>query len=326
MPTRTLTLGIVALWLAALGWTAYRQWGREPEPPPLLDRTDEVGKQTARWDVRIKGDVIGHAQTALGRPQRDRLFALRAEFSFIPKFRFLGETITKLKSTYRATPRGQLRKLECEAAVGEHTATAQGEREDAGFRVAVTRTFPKGSYSEPGRTNLIAQVFAAQGLVSPGTASPVVPQTAVALGVAPFTTFAQESKQVRANGQPGGFNLLHPLHRLPGLYEGRQWEVMAIDPLTLARRRLDDPDSGVFALRATVATKEPWGKQKAPCWRVDFRKGGEIYAQVWVRLDDGLVVQQQVNCGGVNFDLIRESEDHAPAGKLPGLPLRNLVP
>ena len=82
MPPRTLTLGIVALWLAALGWTAYRQWGRAPEPPPLLDRTDEVGKQTARWLMRVNGKDGGHAQTALGRSRRGRLFALRADLTF----------------------------------------------------------------------------------------------------------------------------------------------------------------------------------------------------------------------------------------------------
>src|SRR5262249_29176601 len=144
-----------------------------------------------------------------------------------------GETITKLKSIYHATPRGQLRKLECEVAIGEHKATAKGELDDAGLRITVNRTFPGGSGSE----------------------------------------------HVRAGGQVGGFNLLHPLHRLPGLYEGRQWEVMAFDPLTLVRQRgLGDPDSGIFAMRATtVPASVLWprkGGQQVPCWRVDFRKGG----------------------------------------------------
>jgi hypothetical protein len=270
MPPRTITLGIVALWLAALGWTAYRQWWREPEPPPLLDRTDEVGKQTARWKVLVKGEVVGHAQTALGRPRRDRLFALRAELSF-RDFLFRGETIAELKSTYRATPRGQLRKLECEVKIGNHTAEARGDLDDAGFRATVNRNFPGGS----------------------------------------------DSEQVSADGHLGGFNLLHPFHRLPGLYEGRQWEVMAIDPLTLARqRRLDDPDSGIFAMRATtVPAKVSWDEQTVPCWRVDFRKGDGLYAQVWARLDDGLVLRQQIHCGGVTFDLEREP-DHAPQGRL----------
>src|SRR5262245_37091602 len=140
MPPRTITLGIVALWLAAMGWTAYRQWWREPEPPPLLDRTDEVGKQTAQWDVHVKGERIGTAQTTLARSRRERLFALRAGLSFKEESQPLrGESITMLKSTYHATPRGQLRKLECEAAIGKHVATAQGELDNAGFRATVSR-------------------------------------------------------------------------------------------------------------------------------------------------------------------------------------------
>jgi hypothetical protein len=278
MPPRTITLGIVALWLAALGWMAYREWWREPEPPPLLDRTDEVGKQTARWKVRVKGDVIGHAQTALSRPRRDRLFALSAGLTFDKDFRFRGKTITKLKSIYRATARGQLRKLECEVDIGEHEARAWGEFDDTGFRITVNRKSSRGS----------------------------------------------DSEQARADGQFGGLNLLHPFHRLAGLYEGRRWEVRAIDPLTMARqRRLDDPDPGIFALRAeTVPAEVFWDEQTVPCWRVDFRKGGSVAAQVWARPDDGLVLRQQVWCGGMSFDLEREAEH--TAGKLPGLRLPGL--
>src|SRR5262249_1938029 len=148
-----------------------------------------------------------------------------------------GETITKLKSIYRATPRGQLRKLECEVTIGKHKAEAWGELDDPGFRATVNRTFS-------GRS---------------------------------------DSEQVSADGQLGGFNLLHPFHRLPRLYEGRQWEVMAIDPLTLALKKpMDDPDCGIFALTATtVPAKVSWDEQTVSCWRVDFRKEGGVYAQVW---------------------------------------------
>jgi hypothetical protein len=278
MPPRTITLGIVALWLAALGWMAYREWWREPELPPLLDRTDEVGKQSARWRIWVNREVVGHVQTDIGRPRKEPLFALRADCTFVPGFTFRGETITKLKSTYRATPRGQLRKLECEVKIGEHEAKAWGEIGDEGFWATVSRDIPMAC------------------------------------------------EQVRYYGQVGGFNLLQPLHRLPGLYEGRRWEVMAIDPLTLAlQRRIDAPNSGFFAMRATtVPAKVSWDEQLVPCWRVDFSKGGGVYAHVWARVDDGLVLWQQANCGGVSFDLEREP-DHAPRGGLPRLQLPGLA-
>src|SRR5262249_53515842 len=135
-----------------------------------------------------------------------------------------------------------------------------------------------------------------------------------------------DSVQVSADGQLGGFNLLHPFHRLPRLYEGRQWMVMAIDPLTLALQKpMDDPDCGIFALTATtVPATRSWDEQTVSCWRVDFRKEGGVYAQVWARLDDGLALRQQVKCGGVSFDLEREPEH--TAGKLPGLRLPGLGP
>jgi hypothetical protein len=273
MPPRTITLGIVALWLAALGWMAYREWWREPEPPPLLDRTDEVGKQSARWRIWVNREKVGHVVTPIGRPKDAPLFALRADLTFVPEFTFRGDTIKVLKSAYRVTPRGQLRKLTCKVALGENEAEVRGEIDDAGFRATADRKLPNGPASE----------------------------------------------QVRAEGRLGAFNLLHPLHRLAGLYEGRQWDVMAIDPLTLAlQKRTGEPDSGFFAMTATtVSAKVSWDEQLVPCWRVDFRKGGGVYAQVWARLDDGLVLRQQVNCGGGGFDLEREP-DHAPKGRLPG--------
>src|SRR5262249_3816304 len=51
---------------------------------------------------------------------------------------------------------------------------------------------------EPGavRTFLIVQVIAAQGLVSPGAGSPVVPQGAVALGVVQCDAFVLDSEEV----------------------------------------------------------------------------------------------------------------------------------
>jgi WD40 repeat protein len=62
----------------------------------------------------------------------------------------------------------------------------------------------------PGRTHLIAQVFAAQGLVSPGVASPIVPQAAVPLGVAPYDALALVSRGavLQAAFGPGNTSVL----------------------------------------------------------------------------------------------------------------------
>src|SRR5262249_54949741 len=136
---------------AALGWMAYRAWWREPEPPPLLDRTDEVGRQTARWRILVNRERVGHVQTAIGRERGDRLFALRADLTFVEEFTFRGDTIKVLKSTCRVTPRGEFRKLRCEVGLGEHKAEVRGAIDDAGLRATVERKPPNGSASEPVR-------------------------------------------------------------------------------------------------------------------------------------------------------------------------------
>jgi hypothetical protein len=55
-------------------------------------------------------------------------------------------------------------------------------------------TYPPAPEKGPGRTHLIAQAIAAQGHVSPGTVSPVVPQAAVAPGVARLGAIALEKR------------------------------------------------------------------------------------------------------------------------------------
>ena len=127
-------------------------------------------------------------------------------------------------------------------------------------------------------------------------------------------------EQFESSGPVGVLDVLHPLHRMPGLYEGRQWSVLAIDPLEMA---LDiDGRGGWFStMEATTrADHLLWADKSVPCWRVDFRGGDQVRARVWARRDDGLVLRQEAACGGGWFDVQREA-DHAPGGRAPGLKL-----
>ena len=276
MPSRAITLGIIALWLGAIGWASYRAWGGGFEPPPLLDRTDEVGLQSYRWSVLVEGKVIGHVQASIGRPRTDPRFALHASFTFIDGFRFRRLEIKTLKSTYHATPRGQLRELHGEVALGEHTAQVWCKLDDGHFWATISRDVPMAC------------------------------------------------AQVTAEGIAGALNLLHPLHRLPGLRAGRVWSVTAFDPLDLIHA--EQVGGGFYTLDATTAADSlTWDNKEVPCWRVDFRDGDKVRARVWARRENGLVLQQEAYSGDMRIIMERDP-DHGPGRQVPGLKLPGLSP
>src|SRR4051794_21616977 len=98
MPPRAVTLGFVAVWLAAVGWAPSRRWGAEPAPPPLLDRTDEVGKQGSPWRVYRDGNVdAGPVTLDVWRQRGSHLFTLRGDFTPQETFTYKGLTVMALK-------------------------------------------------------------------------------------------------------------------------------------------------------------------------------------------------------------------------------------
>jgi hypothetical protein len=284
MPPRTVTLGIIAVWLAAVGWMAYREWWREPEPPPLLDRTDEVGRQTARWSLRLDGEKVGTFHTTLARSRGDSLFWLRGELT--GEFRYCGFAVRALKSSYRVTARGKFRGLECEVALG---ALAQARD----LRLTV---------------QLDGSRFTAR-VSRPGAAGPTA---------------------IPSEGPGGVLSLLHPLHRMPGLYEGRQWHVVAFDPLELALDARPGGQEGEFRLLDATTTLDSlsFGDRPVPCWRVDLRERDKLRARVWARAEDGLVVRQEVHSRGGRMEMERQTEQTPsvqPPRGMPRLPRRVLT-
>jgi hypothetical protein len=278
MPPRIITLGIVALWLVAVGWGAYRVWGREPGPPPLLDRTDEVGKQTARWVVYLKGNAVGHVQTRVGHMSRGPLFTLHANVTFGEVFRHRGLPLMELKSTYRVTPRGQLRQLNCSIKLGHHETVLEGRCEDEGFWATVRRDHAVAC--EQVRTN---QPVGVLDLLHP----------------------------------PHRLTGLHEGRQWPALAID-PLEMALDRPVEKAREEnAEGPKEWCFSLTATAAADRlTWGGRELPCWRVDFREGDGLRARVWARRGDGLVLRHEAAAGGEWFDVRREI-DHAPTGRMP---------
>jgi hypothetical protein len=282
MPSRAFTLGIVAVWLAAVGWVGYREWWAESGPPALLDRTDEVGKQLSRWRVYRDGVDAGPGVLNIWRERGSHLFTLLGEFTPNEAFTFGGLTVMRLGGQYEVTARGRLRAVGCRAALeperlpfpawvlrrlrggeagGEREARMRGRLEGARFTAEVRRG--AGSGPEPVEAEVAGDVM----------------------------------------------NLLQPLHRLDGLREGQRWRTAAFDPLAAALR--PGPGGGwplrVLQAAVTQGTLDWHDQRRVPCWRVEYREGDLVRARVWARADDGLVLRQEIlHPDDTRTDLVRD--------------------
>ncbi len=273
MPSRLVTVGIIVSWLAAVGWLGYREWWRDPGQPPLLDRTDEVGQQTARWRLHLDGEDVGPVDLRIQRDPTDRLFKLEAGYGAKAQLRFAGlAPVTRMKAVYRSTPRGELRELRF-AIVFETQGTMRLSGRLSGSHFTGT-------------------------LHRAGTAG---------------------GETLEANAPGGLVNLLQPLHRMPGLHDGRRWRAAVFNPLTLAR----GPQARGWPPRPVEGLAVPdeltHHEQTVPCWRVEYRDGNAVLGRLWVRIEDAHVLRQEVEAGGTRIALEREPLRGLPTRTFPGL-------
>jgi hypothetical protein len=288
MPPRTVVLAIVVLWLAAVGWLGYREWWAEPEPPGLLARADEVGTQYFNWRA-WRYPPKGKATTAEGKGDNagpGNFTLKRDRNSYL--FKLWGVFTPNEDFTFRGQTVTAL----------EHACrlTTRGRLRGLECKVVL------GGHTVQLRGRLDGAGFTAE--VRHGDAAP---------------------EQVVAEVPGSLLNLLQPLHRLEGLREGQRWQTAAFDPLEAAyRSRKGERGLPLRELEAAVTRDalEGWHEPAVPCWRVDYREGGQVRARVWARAGDGLVLRQEVfHDANTRTRLERDPERGAPIPKRPrGIP------
>ncbi|MCC6421582.1 MAG: hypothetical protein IT429_25465 [Gemmataceae bacterium] len=275
MPSRLVSVLIVAFWLAVTAWLFYREvWQPAGQPPPFaLDLADEAGLPIAPprggaggagdgitnqeagatavvWDVEYRGQLAGNALTWVNR-RPDRIYEIRFAFQPQPAFRAGKLRVRELTGAYRITPRGVLRNLICRVALGPRKALRQAE-----VSATVDGTMC--------RVRLVADGMDQH-------APPV---------------------EVAANGKV--LNVLHPLHRLTGLHEGMAWRVPLLDPLADTAADGGPRLTVRIADAAVTLATLPWQNADLPCWRVEYRTAGRVVARLWARADDGAVLRQEI--------------------------------
>ncbi len=266
MPSRPVTLAIVALWLVATGWLIYRDlWEKAGQPPPFtLDLADEVGGRAAVWQVSQDGALAGFARVVVRRAP-GRLFELAGEFR-PDNFPSAGLMVKNLSSIYRVTPRGEMRGLSCSIGLILPSGVRQdveleGRLEDGRF-VPVVR-----------RDGVVQEVPAAE-----------------AMEVGQVLNVLQPPHKVAGlyEGRTWRVALFDPRDLAGALGAG------------LARVPLRPAEAKV------TADVLPEERREVACWRIDYREGDAVTVRTWVRVSDAVVLQQEVRHGGTEVVMQRK--------------------
>jgi hypothetical protein len=272
MPSRWLSLTIVAFWLGTNGWLFWHDlWPRlrPGQPPPVtIDLIQEAQNKRPDilWMVSQNDRKVFQARTKIERHGPDR-YELRADYvrqpNHAPATVGLGN-VRRMRSSYEVTAEGGLLAL----AVEIEGQLASGQD----FALDVRGEVTGGQFS---------------------------PRLHFDFGAGAL----REDLKLRAVTVPAGGSVLLPLHpvdRIRGLRPGQAWRVPVFDPLRDALPQLPGlGGGGPRSLDARVAAQlQPltYGRHELDCLVIDYT-GDELKARTWVDPRTGLVLRQEATLG-----------------------------
>jgi hypothetical protein len=239
-------------------------------PPFHLDLEDEVGGRVIPWDVYQGGELVGWAETKIS-PRPDRTFELRNDVLFA------GKKNTALFTGLAMGPL-VLRKI-----TDTYWVTAKGALKSFSATMLVDLSGAEARIE-------------IRGEVDDGVLLPKLLVNGLPWPMEP----------VDLSRQGNVLNILHPQHKIPGLYEGRSWTIPVFNPLSTSS--LLGKDMKMPRLIAMVASDElPGSGRVVPCWRIDVSEPGKEkpVSRIWVRKRDDLVLQLEAEYQSNNLVLKR---------------------
>ncbi len=294
MPPRTVTLAIVAFWLATAGWFVARDvWPhiRRGEPPPYtIELADEALRHyvPVRWEFRRNGTKLGVIITTLGYREEDDTFELHADcremtLANVGPIEIVARNYSDL---VRVTREGELRAMQTDVTLA---VTGLGPEVTGDAHIA----------AEQRRGRLERRVRLEAPLMGK------------------FEPDLEPGEPVRGSV----LNPTHPVNTITGLRPGQRWRQPLTDPRTeIVRAALAQwlggqaplPDAAPTVLEAwvnpEVQTLE-WETVNHPCLVIEYRgevQGEEFRARTWVRQPDGAVLRQEAETHGEKLVLQRE--------------------
>jgi hypothetical protein len=290
MPSRFLSLAIVAFWMATTGWWFYREfavslWFDEP-PPFTIDLADEVRASTGTIDWQVfrddqpvgsnivRAQKVGTAYTDIRYRIREDLFDLTGKFDFQFPLNKHMDARLQLSSLYQVTREGNLRwiRAEIEATMPPFLGQSLDIRACMEGPVHSGRFEPELRFQSP---------------------------------------WSKEIKltPVELSGRGSVLNPMHPVNRIAGLRRGQRWRMPFVDPLSVALADHLPGLGGTSQVRFLDAEVERiprslgWDADVVRCFLIRYYND-EMTACTWVRESDGVVLQQEVFSSGQGSRLI----------------------
>ena len=289
MPSRWVSIAIIAFWLATTGWYVSRDvWPRlasSTPPPYVIDLADEALHQMVpvRWLMWRNGEKVAPIRTSVEYQEADDSFEMTSSMHGeleIKVFSAPALTIVKLEDRYRVSRNGQLLGFgtDIACAIGSNYVHLQ-------IQAVVKR----------GMATLTCRVESPGGVIEPK--------------LEPFPV-----------SRAGVLNPLHPVNRIQGLRPGMRWTLPLVDPIAAARsfaiRGLASAfgvdlgkSSSAGELEAVVVGPKSLSMlsqgKTVECLVIEYH-GDDYSVRTWVRVSDGTVMRQEATTSGEEWVLERE--------------------
>jgi hypothetical protein len=294
MPSRPVTLVIVAFWLFTAGWFVVRDigpFGRTGDPPPYtIELSDEAMRTIVpdRWTCTLNGRKIGTVRTVLAYEPRDDTFEFRAkcpEIVFLEADLPLAGHVRVLVKDYddrvRVTREGELRAMETSA-----TLTVEGIGPLLAAKVELAAEVRRGRLER-------RALLEARGI---GRYAPTLKSTDPPRGTV--------------------LNPMHPVPKITGLRPGQTWRQPLTDPRTDILRAalaqlpvkvplLPEAPAALTALVLPEPRTLDWNGSQL-CFVIEYRGDEDYVARTWVRISDSAVLRQEAGAHGETVVLQRE--------------------
>jgi hypothetical protein len=304
MPARWLSLAIIAFWLGTNGWLFWRElWPhlRAGQPPDYtIDLVEEV--QTRRPETFWTVEQDGHKVDLQLRTQVQRLGA--DSFEWFARFDPDPHPVVTGKAPPSRIDKPPASASWCRVVRVRSTyavSLAAGDVRALDVKVEGAANLP-GMLAVLKKSTFTSRVH---GAVQDGKWSAVLEMTS-----------AGGKRRVELPGADvgrGGSVLfpLHPPNRIRGLWPGRRWRVLLVDPLAEVLGVMMHTGAGPSFLSARVAAGlevPPQGghmDREEPCHVIEY-EGENARVRTWVEERTGLVVRQEATLDGKRWVLYRD--------------------
>ena len=305
MPPRWLSAGIVAWWLAMMGWLfghdLWPSW-RPGEPPSFyIGLVEEVEGLKTHWDVQHwkegeqKPANIFRGTTWVDYQREDDTFTFQARLDAKKEpLELFGFNVASMRSKYRVNREGHLRDLRFE--VNFSLQARQAPREE--------KLWERRSDSEDSAVQLaLWGEVRDDRFFAHCRANVRLATKHLEMDLPPVTVSHNASMLLP----------LHPVNRIHGLRPGQSWRQPLVDPIGDAIGALGGR-GGIHYINARVLPPQVLkgdGDPDMTCLVIEYEEEGQLVGRTWVEKGSERVQQQEAILDGDHWTMKRDNPRRA---------------